>query len=174
MPDAAAVVQRYFRDFWAGETEGARRYLADDLAFAGPAASIRGADAYLRATEHARAGARGIERRQVFANGDDVCVWYDLLLRGPVDSTSVAEWYHVDGDRITANTILVDTAPFTQPREAAASSSTTAVDPVCHMTVEKAAPAATRVYRGTTYYFCNPGCAVAFDQEPERYLAAPA
>jgi YHS domain-containing protein len=25
-------------------------------------------------------------------------------------------------------------------------------------------------YQGTTYYFCAPGCKVAFDQEPEKYL----
>ena len=27
-------------------------------------------------------------------------------------------------------------------------------------------------YQGATYYFCAPGCKVAFDQDPEKYLQA--
>jgi len=26
-------------------------------------------------------------------------------------------------------------------------------------------------HEGTTYYFCAPGCKVAFDKEPEKYLS---
>ena len=48
----------------------------------------------------------------------------------------------------------------------------TQIDPVCLMEVEPAEAAATSQYRGRTYYFCAPGCKVAFDEEPERYLAA--
>ena len=45
-----------------------------------------------------------------------------------------------------------------------------AIDPVCKMTVDEASPAATSDYRGKTYYFCAPGCKVAFDENPKRYL----
>ncbi len=45
----------------------------------------------------------------------------------------------------------------------------TVLDPVCGMDVQEEA-AATSVYQGHTYYFCAPGCKVAFDQEPERYI----
>lgn len=45
-----------------------------------------------------------------------------------------------------------------------------AVDPVCHMTVEPAHAAAHRQYEGKDYWFCNTGCAAAFDADPERYL----
>lgn len=44
-------------------------------------------------------------------------------------------------------------------------------DPVCGMSVDPAAAAATREYNGTTYYFCNPGCAAKFEQNPTQYLA---
>jgi YHS domain-containing protein len=50
-------------------------------------------------------------------------------------------------------------------------SADTAVDPVCGMTVVKANAKATFDYKGTTYYFCNPGCKDAFVKEPEKYLA---
>jgi YHS domain-containing protein len=45
-----------------------------------------------------------------------------------------------------------------------------AIDPVCKMTVDKSAPPATSEYDGVTYYFCAPGCKVAFDENPNKYL----
>jgi YHS domain-containing protein len=47
-----------------------------------------------------------------------------------------------------------------------------AIDPVCGMTVVKATAKATYDYKGTTYYFCNPGCKDAFMKDPEKYLKA--
>ncbi len=47
-----------------------------------------------------------------------------------------------------------------------------AIDPVCGMTVVKANAKATYDYKGTTYYFCNPGCKESFAKDPEKYLAA--
>jgi YHS domain-containing protein len=45
-----------------------------------------------------------------------------------------------------------------------------AKDPVCGMEVdEKEAPAKAE-YKGRTYYFCAPGCKVAFEKSPEKYL----
>ena len=47
----------------------------------------------------------------------------------------------------------------------------TAVDPICKMDVDtENPPGGQREYRGTTYYFCAPGCKVAFDKEPEKHL----
>ena len=40
------------------------------------------------------------------------------------------------------------------------------VDPVCGMTVDPESAAATRSYEGVDYFFCNPGCAERFDQDP--------
>jgi YHS domain-containing protein len=163
-------VEQYFGAFWGGDAQKARQYLADDLSYSAPGAAFRTADVYLKASEHARRGAAGVEKRKVFADGPDVCIFYDLLLNGPVGSAAVAEWYHLDGDKIASIRTILDTAPFTagarvQPGE-------TALDPVCHMTVAKASAAGTRSYGGVTYYFCNPGCAAAFEQEPEQYLAS--
>ena len=44
-------------------------------------------------------------------------------------------------------------------------------DPVCGMTVDPARAAATVEHAGKTYFFCNPGCAVKFRADPDRYLA---
>jgi YHS domain-containing protein len=45
------------------------------------------------------------------------------------------------------------------------------VDPVCKMDVDPDTAAARSEYRGQTYYFCAEGCKLAFDQDPERYIA---
>jgi Cu+-exporting ATPase len=45
-----------------------------------------------------------------------------------------------------------------------------AIDPVCGMTVEEAKAPATAVHRGTTYYFCAPGCKRTFEADPEAVL----
>ncbi|MDF1515599.1 MAG: YHS domain-containing protein [Anaerolineae bacterium] len=47
---------------------------------------------------------------------------------------------------------------------------TQVIDPVCGMTVEPETAAAKTEYQGTTYYFCAPGCKVAFEKQPEKYL----
>lgn len=45
-------------------------------------------------------------------------------------------------------------------------------DLVCGMMIDPKTAAATRVYEGTTYYFCAPGCAKAFEKDPKKYIAA--
>jgi YHS domain-containing protein len=45
------------------------------------------------------------------------------------------------------------------------------VDPVCKMTVTKETAAATYLYKGTTYYFCNKACKDNFAKDPQKYLS---
>jgi YHS domain-containing protein len=98
-----------------------------------------------------------------------VCIFYDLHIDQPVECVPIAEWYHVEGERITSIRTILDTAPF---MSSAPATTATAVDPVCGMTVAIAAAPATRTYAGQTYAFCNPACAEAFDARPQRYVAA--
>ena len=47
----------------------------------------------------------------------------------------------------------------------------TAIDPICKMDVDtQNPPGGQSEFQGTTYYFCAPGCKVAFDKEPETYI----
>lgn len=47
-----------------------------------------------------------------------------------------------------------------------------ATDPVCDMQVDMSSPGGgTAEHEGVTYYFCGPGCRVAFTKEPEAYLS---
>lgn len=43
-------------------------------------------------------------------------------------------------------------------------------DPVCNMTVDSETTQLKSDYNGTTYYFCGPGCKMAFDKAPEKYV----
>ena len=46
-----------------------------------------------------------------------------------------------------------------------------AIDPICKMDVDTDnPPGGQSEHEGTTYYFCAPGCKVAFDQDPHAYL----
>ena len=52
------------------------------------------------------------------------------------------------------------------------SGSDRATDPVCDMQVDiRKAPGGTHDHDGETYYFCAPGCRIAFSKEPEAYLS---
>ncbi len=45
-------------------------------------------------------------------------------------------------------------------------------DPVCGMTIDsKTAKGGSSVYKGSTYFFCNPKCKTKFEAEPQKYLA---
>lgn len=46
------------------------------------------------------------------------------------------------------------------------------IDPICGMKIDPTTAAATREHDGTTYYFCNTGCAKEFDADPQRYVQA--
>jgi uncharacterized membrane protein YraQ (UPF0718 family) len=45
-----------------------------------------------------------------------------------------------------------------------------ATDPVCGMIVDSESAVAKREHGGKTYYFCNPGCAKAFDRSPDAFV----
>ena len=45
-------------------------------------------------------------------------------------------------------------------------------DVVCNMMVDPATAPAKTEFQGQTYYFCAPGCKVAFEKDPLKYLKA--
>ncbi len=46
----------------------------------------------------------------------------------------------------------------------------TAVDVVCHMTIDVSDTTPQVDYEGTRYYFCCTGCATSFLKDPEQYV----
>lgn len=167
MDQSREIVERYMRAYFSGNVEGARVFLARDLHWTGPGAHFESADAFIRGSAHAAEALRGYEIRKVFVDGDDVCVFFNVLLEHTVERMAMVSWYRLHGGRIVSVDAIFDTGAFRPLTRG--SSEETAIDPVCKMIVVKAGAAATRSYEGRPYYFCNPGCADTFDRDPERY-----
>ncbi|MCI4330811.1 MAG: hypothetical protein L3K19_03050 [Thermoplasmata archaeon] len=53
-----------------------------------------------------------VDIRHVFVDGKDVCMWYDLVTSTPAGTALVAEWHHVQDDKIQSITVLFDARPF--------------------------------------------------------------
>lgn len=172
MPTPISVVDAFIAALYGGDPATARTYLADDCRFTGPAAEYASAEAYLRASAHVAPLVKCIERRVAVTEGSDVCVVHDLQLNHNVRTLSIAEWYHVNGTTITSIRTFFDTAPFVAAgaKDAAAAGAAAHTDPVCRMVVPVDSAAATRDHGGKTYYFCNGGCAMAFEKQPDRYV----
>lgn len=49
---------------------------------------------------------------------------------------------------------------------------TTAIDPVCGMTVEKEVDEHVATYQGRAYYFCSSSCRTLFFGSPSEYVSA--
>ena len=45
-------------------------------------------------------------------------------------------------------------------------------DLICGMEVNENTTKYKSEYNGKTYYFCAPGCKIAFDENPKKYLKA--
>ena len=78
MSDPTIVARHFIQSIAAGEFAAARSYLDDHVAFEGPFDSFDNAEAYLAALRRLHPSVAGVEIRKVFADGDDVCVLYDL------------------------------------------------------------------------------------------------
>jgi xanthine dehydrogenase accessory factor len=65
-----------------------------------------------------------------------------------------------------------EAAAAVQPARSPERRPTTAIDPVCGMTVETAGALHTYEHRGETYYFCGAGCRSRFAKDPDRILQA--
>ena len=167
MANTGKIIERYLTAVYSGDVETARECLADELSFRGPAASADGADKYLKASAHAVHAVKRLEILRLFVDGSDVAAFYDLHIDHPVGSITIADWYQLEGDRIRTIRSILDTGPF------ASIGGGTAVDPVCGMAVSMSQPAATRTHDNQTFYFCNAGCASAFDLHPDMYYPAP-
>ena len=84
-------------------------------------------------------------------------------------SDHCADRFRADPERF-----LTDTAGPEPAARAGAEGGSSAVDPVCGMTVDPATAAAAVDHDGQRYSFCCQGCADAFVADPGRYLAPPA
>ena len=117
MSDARDVVDRYFTALKRKDFATMRALLHDDVTFKGPLGTTDGADDYIGTLEQVTANMTGVERRALFADGEDVCQVYDLVLSAPAVTLPVAQWLKVRENRIATVRLFFDPRPLVQPPE---------------------------------------------------------
>ena len=112
MRNAKDIVAGYQKAMGQGDWAGARTYLADDLSFVGPFESFNRPEPYLEALKRLHHIVERVEPRRMFAEGDDVCILYDMVTNTPAGTAFICEWYRIRGDRIGSIRVVFDPRPF--------------------------------------------------------------
>jgi predicted ester cyclase len=105
--DPTEVVLAYVAALNDEDFKSVRQYMSDDLSFVGVLGSRQGADAYFKDMERMRLK---YEIQKVFANGDDVCLLYNLRISGL--TVFGCGWYHVENGKIDSLKVLFDPRPI--------------------------------------------------------------
>lgn len=106
------VALRCLSAWTSGDFETARALLADDVTFVGPLGQTDGADAYV---DGVRGMAKIVQRanvKRVIADGDDVCLIYDLVTAVGAGSVPTAGWYRLRDGKITSVRAYFDPRPL--------------------------------------------------------------
>lgn len=114
-----AVARMCLAAWTSGDLERTRSLLADEVSFAGPLGTTRGVDAYIDGIRKMAEIVERADERTAFAEGDDVCIIYDLVTRTPPASISTAGWYKVRDGKVVAVRAFFDPRPLVSGTERA-------------------------------------------------------
>jgi limonene-1,2-epoxide hydrolase len=112
MTTALGVVQRFQQALQSGDKVAARKVLADHFTFRGPFDTFDQPEAYLAALEKLQPLIERIDVKKAFADGNEVCVIYDMVTKTAVGTSRIAEWFQVEGERIAAIQAVFDARPW--------------------------------------------------------------
>jgi len=110
--DAREIVERYFTALAQRDFAALRSLLHDDVSFKGALGTTDGAEEYVNGLQRMMATMTGMERRVIFAEGDEVCQVYDLTLAEPPVTLPIAQWLTVRDGRIAALRVYFDPRPL--------------------------------------------------------------
>ena len=108
----AAVAARCLDAWTSGDFDTTRSLLADDVTFVGPLGHTEGADAYVEGVRGMAKMVKGVDRRQVIADGDNVCIIYDLVTDTPAGAIATAGWYGLRDGKIVSVRAYFDPRPL--------------------------------------------------------------
>ena len=106
------VVASYIRALDAQEYEKAMEHLKEDVRIQGPAGETFGKP--LDFVEMLQKYHGRYDVKKTFADGDDVCLLYDLKTTGP--TVFMASWYRVRDGKIASIRTVFDPRAFGPPR----------------------------------------------------------
>src|SRR5436190_18713076 len=99
MASAKEIVEQYKTAMGRGDFTAARQLLHDDLLFQGPIDTFNRADEYLAAIGRLATIIQRVDVRKIFAEGNDVCVLYEMVTNTPAGTVFIAEWYQVRDEK---------------------------------------------------------------------------
>jgi hypothetical protein len=102
----------YQKALGSGDWKGARYFLKDDLKFKGPIAEHDTSEAYIEDLKRLHGIIKRVDVKKVFADGDDVCLLYDMVTNTPAGTAFICEWYHVEGGKVGSIRVVFDARPF--------------------------------------------------------------
>jgi ketosteroid isomerase-like protein len=108
----ATVASGCLQAWSSGDLDRTRALLAKEVTFDGPLGSTRGADAYIEGSKGMVKMVERADQREVFVEGDDVCIIYDLVTKAPPARIPTAGWYQVRDGKITAVRAFFDPRPL--------------------------------------------------------------
>jgi hypothetical protein len=104
---AKTTVLSYIDSLNKEDFDAARELVTDDMTFTGVLGTREGAEAYM---QDMRKMKMKYDVKKAFADGDDVCLFYDITL-GAITFFS-AGWYQVKGDKIKSFRVVFDPRPL--------------------------------------------------------------
>ena len=112
MTNARDVVSGFQQAMAGDDWAKARTFLADDLRFHGPFESFDRPEPYLEALRRLHSIVEDVRMHHVFADGDEVAMFYDLVTNTPAGTAPIAEWHSVRNGRISEIRVVFDPRPF--------------------------------------------------------------
>lgn len=109
---AKDIVLDYQRSLGKQDYKAARSYMSDDFSFQGPLATHDKPEGLLKDLEQLHHIVKGVDMKKIFAEGDDVCLLYDLITTNPPVNSFTCEWYHVKDGKIASIRVVFDARPF--------------------------------------------------------------
>ncbi|WP_460972703.1 nuclear transport factor 2 family protein [Spirosoma migulaei] len=105
--DSKEIVLAFVQAINDEDFKAARRLASDAMTFKGVLGSREGGDAYIQDMEKMKLT---YAIQKAFADGDDVCLLYDLTMSGK--TIFGCGWYHVSDGKIDSLKVLFDPRPF--------------------------------------------------------------
>jgi limonene-1,2-epoxide hydrolase len=112
---AKEIVMEYIEALERKDFKSARSYISDNISYVSPLNSFDRAEPYLKYNEHLNLPKWDIKK--VFADGQDVCLLYEMNFGTPPVTLFVCGWFHVNDDgKISSLRIVFDPRPFIQQK----------------------------------------------------------
>jgi hypothetical protein len=106
------IFRTYLERFTGGDVDAAGELLADEFTFDGPILQAANKTEFLTGSVAAAAMARGCLIRHQWADGENVCSFYDFEIQTPagIGAIAMAEWSVIRDGKLVSSRLLFDTA----------------------------------------------------------------